>query len=367
MWKITPKLELVEIPTSDYKNKDVVWLSINDLAFFRPTMPSKSKKSWRQTIPFALEDSLISAVEKTHFAFDQNASEQVPVIAISKHQLEECLALAQAQQLTPRKLIPELYALPYSGEKLTIWHEGEHCVMRDSYHSGNAGSVDWIASLVSVHAHANHLDIYSDNPKVLPEAWRQKAQPLPAPLDKMMARGVPIDAINILQGEYGTNNAAATYVKPWRTAITLALVVVTAHLSLMFLDTQRYTLYAENTHRQSEQLVKQLRIPGNTADLRSQVTRYIEHLKSYTEQQQENAWSMLVRVDNLLSNCALCRVERLELDSNGLTLDLSFTQADDTFKQKIEGLAGFKIESKPLEDTADGRSMMQFKLSEAKS
>ncbi len=368
MWKITSDSELVEITGKSGKSKDTLWLPIDEFVFFQPEMPAKSKKSWRQTIPFALEDSLITSVEKTHFAFDQNADEKVSVIAVAKQQLDDYLALTQEQQMQPRKMIPELYALPYTDEQLTVWHEGERCLMRDSYHSGGAGSIDWIASLVSVHVHANHLNIYSDNPQALPDGWQQDAQALPAPLDEMLVQGAPPDAINLLQGEYATSNASATYVKPWRVAVGLAFVALTANLSVMFFDTQRYALYAENAQRQSEQLVKQMKIPGDdVSDVRSQVTRYIEYLRSYSEQQQENAWSMLVRVDKLLSNCLLCRVEKLELSSDTLKLDVSFTEESADFKNKIESLAGFDVESKQLPNTAEGRSLMQFKLNEAKS
>ena len=368
MWKITPDSELIEIAAKNGKSKDTVWLPIDEFAFFQPEMPAKSKKSWRQTIPFALEDLLIMPVEKTHFAFDPNADRQVSVIAVSKQQLDDYLALTQEQQVQPRKMIPELYALPYIDEQLTVWHEGERCLMRDGYHSGGAGSIDWIASLASVHVHANRLNIYSDNPQALPDAWQQDAQALPAPLDEMMGGGAPPDAINLLQGEYATSNATATYVKPWRAAIGLALIAFGAHLAVMFFDTQRYDLYTENARLQSEQLVEQLKIPGgDVSDVRAQVARYIEYLRSYSEQRQENAWSMLVRVDKLLSNCLLCRVERLELDSDSLELDVSFTEKNDDFKNKIEGLADFDVESKQLPNTAEGRSLMQFKLSEAKS
>ena len=352
MWKITPNSELVEIAAKDGKSKGTLWLPIDEFAFFQPTMPAKSKKTWRQTIPFALEDSLITPVEKTHFAFDQSATEQVSVIAVSKQQLDDYLALTQEQQLKPRKIVPELYALPYNDEQVTVWHEGERCLMRDGYHSGGAGSVEWIASLVSVHAHSNHLNIYSDNTKALPDAWQKDAHPLPASLDEMMAQGAPADAINLLQGEYATSNAATTYIKPWRVAIGLAFVALTAHLSVMFFDTQRYDLYTENAQRQSEQLARQLKIPGeNVSDVRSQVTRYIAYLRSYSEQQQENAWAMLVRVDKLLSNCLLCRVEKLELNNDSLKLDVSFTEESKDFKRKIENLAGFDVESKKLRNT----------------
>ena len=368
MWKITPNSELIEIPTSNPKSKQTVWLAIDTLAFFQPTMPTKSKKSWLQTIPFALEDSLIAPIEKTHFAYDQNASEQVPVMAVAKKQMDDYLTLVQEQQLKPHKLIAELYALPYTNEHITIWHEGDRCLMRDSYHSGNAGSVEWIASVVSVCAHSATLDVYSDNVQALPTAWQKNANPLPMPLDEMMARGAPVDAINLIQGEYATNDAAATYIKPWRMAASLALVAFAAHLFLMFSDTQRYNLYADSVYNQTEQLATQLQIPSNNvADLRAQAVRYIEYLRSYSKQQRENAWSILVQVDKLLSNCLLCRVEKLELSSNTLKLDLSFTEPEAGFKEKIENLAGFSVESKQLPDTTEGRSLIQYKLTETKS
>ena len=368
MWKITPSSELIELPTSDHNSKETVWLAMDELAFFQPTMPIKSKKSWRQTIPFALEDSLVAPIEKTHFAFDQNATEQVPVIAVSQKQMTDYTTAVEAQQLQPHILLAELYALPYTAERITIWHEGERCLMRDSYHSGNAGSVEWIASLVSVCAHFTTLDIYSDNATALPEAWQQNAKPLPASLDEMMARGAPADAINLLQGEYATSDVVAAYIKPWRVAIALAVIAFTAHLYVMFSDIQRYNLYADNAYRQTEQLAKQLQIPGgDVMNVRAQVARYIEQLRSYSEQRQENAWSMLVRVDKLLSNCLLCRVEKLELNNGILKLQLSFTEADDDFKKKIENLAGFSVESEQLPDTAEGRSLMQFRLTESAS
>ncbi|MBC6414564.1 MAG: hypothetical protein GDA45_06765 [Chromatiales bacterium] len=368
MWKVTPSSELVEIPASSHKSKEIVWLAMDELAFFQPTMPTKSKKSWRQTIPFALEDQLIAPIEKTHFAYDQNATEQVPVIAVSQRLMHHYTEAAQAEQLKPHKLIPELYALPYTDEKITIWFESDRCLMRDSYHSGNAGSVEWIAALVSACAHSAMLDIYSDNTKALPEAWQKDAKPLPASLDEMMARGAPVDAINLLQGEYGSSDAAAAYLKPWRVAIALAVVAFAAHLYVMFSDIQRYNLYQDNANRQTEQLAEQLQLPGgDPANLRTQVAQYIEQLRSYNQQRRENTWAILLRVDKLLSSCILCRVEKLELNGGTLTLNLSFAETGDDFKQKIENLAGFSVESKQLSDTAEGRRLMQFKLTEGAS
>jgi len=366
MWKITPNSELVELATTAAKHKSVVWLPLDELAFFEPTMPLKRRKTWRQTIPFALEDALIHPIEKTHFAYPANTTEQVPVIAVLKSLMDDWLALLQKQSAAARTLIPELYALPYSEGRVTIWHEGERCLMRNSRHSGQAGSTDWIASLISVHAHAKQLDIYSDHIQALPEAWQQDAKALPASLDEMMAGSVPSDIINLLQGEYGSESGVATYLKPWRAAIGLTLLAFATHLSVMFFDIQRYNLYAEGVQQQATQLTEQLQIPGNdVSDLRAQVTRYIQRLQSYGEQRQENAWQILAQVDDLLSNCRLCRVEKLELRDNTLVLDVSFTEKNDRFKQQIENLSGFTVKSKSLPNTADGRSLMQFELGAA--
>lgn len=367
MWKITPNAELIEIPATNNSAKpdDIVWVPIDTLAFFQPEMPTRRKKLWHQTVPFALEDELIDSIDQLHFALGKTTTQQVPTIVVSRAQLDDWLQLAEEQQIEPRMLVPELYALPYASGQLTIWHENGRCLLRDGNHSGYAGSVEWIAGLVSLQFHNSQLEIYSDNFEALPEAWQKDARPLSELLEQRMGNGVSGEAINLLQGVYQVGSMVTTYLPIWRWAIALALIAFTAHISLLIFDTNRYDHYSQLVRGQSLQLIEQLQIPSDTSlDLRMQVAHYIQQFVAYDERRRDNAWAILVQVERLISNCKLCRVETLELDADMLSLEMSSTENIQDLHDKLERLPNFTVKYEKLPADSDGRSRARFVLTE---
>ena len=367
MWKITPDAELVEIAESENSSKsaNTIWVAVDMLAFFEPKMPTKRKKSWYQTVPFALEDELIAPIDQLHFALGKTTTQEVPTVVVSRIQLDDWLQQAREREIKPRVLVPELYALPYTSGQLTLWCEDGRCLLRDGWHSGYAGSVAWIADLIALQAHSSPLEIYSDDSEALPEAWRKEARPLPQPLEQRMANGVPQEAINLLQGTYQALGAVATYLPAWRWAIVLALIACAAHLSLLFFDTNRYNYYSELAREQSIQLIEQLQIPNDASlDLRVQVARYIQRFTAYDKRRRDNAWTKLMQVERLISNCKLCRVEKLELDADALKLEMSSAENIRDLHLALKRLPNFTVKYVKLPEDAEGRTRARFVLKE---
>lgn len=365
MWKITPDSKLVELPAPDGARaaRGVVWIPTETLVFERPKLPPGRKKLWRQTVPYALEDAFIESIEMLHFALGEMHDDGVPVAAVARKRMDEWLALLADAGVDARVILPDVCALPLEPERRTIWYENGRCLYRADEHSGMAGSLEWIASLASLHGRADRFDVYcnSTDTEALPGAWRERARPLPGPLDEVMTHADTGAAINLLQGDYAPGSTAATWVRPWRWAAALALVLFGAHLGALTIETRWLDARAGEFVQNTGRLFESLAIDSELIDLRAQVERRLKQLEEHRAKSDSNVWDLVARMEQPLSNCKSCRVDLLDFKQQEILLEVSIAGDPQQLKRLFEKLPGAQATHNDLPDKED-RKRVRFQV-----
>ncbi len=363
MWKITPDSQLIELPVAEgaRAGRGVVWVPTEVLVFACPKLPPGRRKLWRQTAPFALEEELIESIEALHFALGPPREEGVPVVVVSRRRMDEWLRLLSAEGVKPRAMLPDVYALPWADERRVVWHEGERCIYRAAEHAGFAGGVEWIASLAALQDRSGAFDVYGGDPGALPEAWRDSLRPPLAPLDQMMVRADAGGAIDLLQGEYSVKSGAAAWLRPWRWAAALALMLFGSHLATLVIETRWFDARAGQFRADSARLFESLRIDGELINLRAQVERRLLQLEEHRTKSDDNAWKLVAALEKSLSECKSCRVDMLDFRQQEILLEVSLAGNPQQLKRVLEQLPGGVAAHQDLPPDK-GRTRLRFRI-----
>ena len=366
MWKITPDSQLIELPASgDARVRTgggIVWVPTEVLVFACPKLPPGRKKLWRQTVPFALEEDLIESIETLHFALGPAREEGVPTAVVSRRHMDEWLRLLSAEGVAPRVMLPDVYALPWSDGRRVAWYEKGRCIYRAAEHSGFAGGIEWIASLVALQDRSGAFDVYGDDPAVLPEAWRDGLRAPLSPLDQMMARADTGAAINLLQGAYSVKSGAASWVRPWRWAAALTLLLLGAHLATLVIETRWFDARAGEFLADSARLFEALQIDDELINLRAQVERRLLQLEERRAKSDGNTWRLVAALEKSLSECKSCRVDLLDLQQREILLEVSLAGNPQQLKRVLEQLPDGMVTHQDLPPD-QGRTRLRFQIS----
>lgn len=363
MWKITLDSTIVKLTPSEEHSPSasIVWVPSEQLSFTDCQMPP-TRKMLRQMVSFALEDQVLEPIEKLHFALGSPGADTISTIVISRQRMDEWAELLATEGIGERLLLPDIYALPFEEGRVSIWHEGNRCLLRNGAHSGFAGSLEWISVIAGMESYTNRLDIYSDHIEALPEEWRTLARPLLAPLDEMMLRCNGQDVINLLQSDYGTSNPIAAWVRPWRAAAAVMLVALAAHMGNMTVAGHLLNTQADELRSATTGLFKTIDESGNIVDLRTQVSRQVQNLREQQNKSENNAWNIMVKLDRALAGCGSCRVESLELDVNMAKIKLRSEGDFDQIKDTLLNIRSLEANHKVLREGKDyNLSRFEFK------
>jgi general secretion pathway protein L len=118
----------------------VVWTPASETVLLHARLPTRSAAKIAQALPFALEDQLIDAPEKLHFAFTHEADGSLAVAVTRRERMEGWLAAISAAGLAPTRLAPVTLSLPLADRAWTLaFSEGE-MVLRSGLHAGFGGA-----------------------------------------------------------------------------------------------------------------------------------------------------------------------------------------------------------------------------------
>ncbi|NOR41482.1 MAG: type II secretion system protein GspL, partial [Gammaproteobacteria bacterium] len=210
--------------------------------------PGRNRKKLLQAAPYALEEQLSEDVEQLHFAIGvelDDGSWQVAVI--NKQRMETLMAALAEAGLDVQQVIPEQLAVPLSAEGDSVLIDHDMAIVRSGMYSGYAVDRD---NLGIVLAAGQPED--ADAPAILQLYVEQDASPDPAdypaethiehyardPLS-ILAQGLDIKAINLLQGDFGQSGEWGRMLRPWRATAALLLAGVLISNAVMAVDYYR--------------------------------------------------------------------------------------------------------------------------------
>lgn len=196
----------------------------------RTTINTRNQRQLKQALPYALEDVIADDPENQHIVWQTYPdSAQVDVAVIDRTHLREWLSVLQAHQLRPNVILPDVFALPWQADSVTLWHQGDQVWVRTGELSGYASNhhaLPMLLDALAVTSGVQPLRLYSDQPTVLtndprfqiiPETEAEHLQP--ASLQAAMK-------LNLLQGLQDESSAQLREQwQRWRLAAILAAIV----------------------------------------------------------------------------------------------------------------------------------------------
>ena len=355
MWLIDRDNQLTKLPVA--KPGSQVWVPSDALVAHQVSLPLNRRHAWAKLAPFALEEKLIGDIDNFHFVIGLAQEDgQVPVLVLAKEKMNAWLDILAEHSIQPEKIWPDVLAVPYDKQGSVLWHEGGHCLLRLDEQTGLSGSLEWISAALRVRSDSlTKIKVYSDAIEKLPEFLRKDAESLPRPLAECMTElpRLPASSMNFLQGPYRLTSPLKIWFYPWFKAAAAALTAMSFYLITVFMQTQMI----DNQQVQLRQSVNrffQNNFPsGDVRDMRPSVRSLIEYLELNVNAMSVNPWLVLLRVDGILSQCKECRVEKINLNEEFVSLEISSSESFDSILPRLEEIEDLKKDIRSLEDLSE--------------
>jgi general secretion pathway protein L len=229
-----------------------------------PELPPGGGVKLARAVPFALEDLLTEDIDQLSFAIGRRRqSGGTPVAAVSRAVLQGWIADLNAAGLEALTLYPDISLMPENPTQTVLWLEKERLAVRRPGALPFAVELSPVSeALVVAGVIADPLDTESE-PKVPESAvlyctredWARvqdeferltekfdslKVQLLPdGPLPWLARQLETTDAINLLQGEFARTTDFGARWHRWRTAASLAAVLLAVHIAAQAVQIQR--------------------------------------------------------------------------------------------------------------------------------
>jgi general secretion pathway protein L len=317
----------------------VVWTPAVETLLLRTRLPTRSTTKIAQALPFALEDQLIDAPEKLHFAFTQEADGALAVAVTRRDRMEGWLAALVAAGLGPSRLAPVTLSLPLAERAWTLAARDGEMVLRCGLHAGLGGPSEsrppgWLhTALAEARAEANAPErlLLADAPaEIDAEAWRAA---LGMPVEALPAQGaaVPAAPLDLLQQRYAQRGRGTAALQ--RAYLPAAALLVLALTVTLVIDAVDWGLTAWRVRAADSEmralLMKSFPDTRLIVDPAEQMRRGLEVLgaRGGSASPGELLY-LLARASPAFEREARLRVQALEYADKALTVRVAATQRD---------------------------------------
>jgi len=296
-------------------------------------LPIRNKAKLRKALPYALEEQLASDVEELHFALPSRGT--APAVAIIERELlDHWLETFRQQQRTPRIVMPDVLALPWTDDGWSIACDAHRALVRTGRFSGFACERENLALL---------LDAALDDTEAPPEnihLWQcGDEQPLAydretprllrhrcnGELLQLLAESVDSnDTINLLQGDYSVQTDLLKTVKPWRWAAGLALLLLGIGYAGKLIEQRQLIRQQAELRQQAEQIYRQT-FPGvrKVVNPRVQMEQRLKQLRGGNEAPRDRFLDLLADAGKVIAADDKARLESIRYRNGRLDLKVS--------------------------------------------
>jgi general secretion pathway protein L len=242
-------------------------------------------------LPYALEEQVAADVETLHFvAGDRRESGKRPVAAIARKTLDGWLAQLDEAGIQPWKVIPENYGLARIPGTMSVLVDGSTVMFNDGedleFVLEGATPSDALVAAGRISdqreddappEQAGHLIVYCDaaDEERLSHDWIALRHELHSVDINLLPDGalprlaVTVAAgrgVNLLQGRYGPKADYGSWLRPWRVAASLLLVLVIVGFAGKAADYWRLSQEEAVLQERFTQAYQQVR-PGNSGPI----------------------------------------------------------------------------------------------------
>lgn len=345
------------------RNQTVVLLiPSREVLLTRTTINTRNQKQLKQALPYALEDALADDPETQHIVWHAFAeSNQIDVAIIDREQLRRWVMALQTRQIRPQTILPDVFALPWEVDTLTLWQQGDQVWVRTGELSGfacHARALPLLVDQLAAGTQPQRLRFFTDQQHAAHDstiAWEQDArwQLIPeTQSEQLHATSIePALKLNLLSGLQDEGSAQFRQQwQRWRIAAGLALVCALIGGGLYGVESFRLQQQLDQLDAQNQQLFSEIFPDAGTVDPRSLKTRLASELAGLKGKSgQTGGESPLASLTTFAT--AFAQVAGLKLEeirSNDATLSIELQAQDqqsiETLRENLESQLGNPVD-----------------------
>lgn len=334
--------DLSNFPATEKNNKTIVIVPSEDILLTVAELPKLNRHRLMQALPFALEEQLIEDVALLHFAIAKQESDgTVPTAIVSKQKMGEWLSLLDQFDIHPNKLIPSVFATPFTEKE---WHIIDHhhvYTIRTGMYEGFAcDKVNAPVLMETCLTRTTHkpetIHLYLNAEETSPPITliglpvRTSMLTEKKLLEHLFVWATTNPVINLLQGTYQPKRKSAKTKKLWLIASTLAAAWIVISFTNLFVS---YVILRHQSQQleASINMVYRQQFPHATSIVapRERLTRKLNQL---TGQSNHNYFlALLADTGKILSQQPTIQITRFDFREDKLSLTVTaptFDQLD---------------------------------------
>jgi general secretion pathway protein L len=207
-----------------------------DCLLTQATIPGRNRQKLLRAVPFALEEQLIEDVENFHFSLGPALpGGRYPVVVIATRRIDAILDACRSAGLDVYQLVPDLLAVPCTGDAVCVVIDGDLALVRTGPYSGFAVETENLGMLLAAQEQPEDsadrpVSIQLPAGAVLPDLGEAAAT---AEISRyegsalmLFSQGMGGGIIDLLQGVYSRNQEWGKLWRPWRATAALLLAGV---------------------------------------------------------------------------------------------------------------------------------------------
>jgi type II secretion system protein L len=165
------------LPLARGQQQVVLLIPSREVLLTHTTINTRNQRQLKQAIPYALEDAIADDPENQHIVWQMRGDTSlVDAAIIDRERLREWVAALQKHQLRANAILPDVFALPWEADTVTLWQQGEQTWLRTTELGGfacNSSALPLVLeSLRAGRETPQRVRLYSDQPS----AWAEGGQ-----------------------------------------------------------------------------------------------------------------------------------------------------------------------------------------------
>ncbi len=192
-------------------------------------IPSKNEEIIRQSIPFTLEEFIANDIDKNHYAYRQLSEQNLLVAVIQRSMIEKIQLELKNNGLECKKMLSELFTVPYHLGKLSIVSIKNHYIVRDG-HTGTVVSENLLKTYIQSSSTDDQI-IYTQQELDQSEFPNAEIKRIDIPMLQAMTV-TSQESVNLFQAQYSQQDDKSKSKSPLLKILVLFSVLVVSWLAI---------------------------------------------------------------------------------------------------------------------------------------
>ena len=345
------------------RNQTVVLLiPSREVLLTRTTINTRNQKQLKQALPYALEDALADDPDSQHIVWHTTAdSNQVDVAIIDREHLRRWVKALQTRHIRPQSILPDVFALPWEANSMTLWQQGEQVWVRTGVLSGfacSAYALPLLADHLTTEMPTPRLRLFTDQAtdvdtprmaweqdtrwEIIPETQAEQLQ------YSSLEPALPLNLLAGLQDE--GNQQFRQQWQRWRVAAGLALTCALIGGGLYGVESFRLQQQLDQLDAQNQQLFSEIFPDAGTVDprgLKARLASELAGLKGKTGQAGgESPLPALATFASAFTQVPNLKLEEIRSNKAMVSIELQSQdqQAIETLRENLESQLGNPVD-----------------------